>query len=171
MKPALLPLLLPALLLGRELDFELLGPEAYRLDNVRLESTLEAEDGEGRLPSVALESGMGITLGAASAVAVVLPLALMTLDSDPTPLKYTAAGINVLGATAGIWLGGRWTGRSGSPAAAFAGALLGQVAGIAAGALIYDALEYHPLDEPLSLTVTLALPTVLGVLGYNLTDR
>lgn len=177
MKNALIPLLLPALLLARDLDFELLGPEAYRFDPVpHVESAVSAPSldrgaADSRAAGIALEGSMGLATGAAAAAVIVVPLALTAMAEDPAPLRYTAAGINALGATAGIWLGGLWSGRAGSVEATLAGAFVGQVAGMFAGSLIYSALEGHPLDKPLSVTVSFALPTVLGLVGYNLTDR
>lgn len=179
MKNALIPLLLPALLFAGELDYDLLGPEAYHFDPAPVvASPGSAEPGdlgrgasESRAAGLAFQGSMGLATGAATAAAIALPLAFTALSGHPEPLRYTAAGMNALGATAGIWLGGLWSGRSGKVKATLAGAVIGQVAGLLAGPAIHAALGGHPLDRPVSMTVTFALPTVLGMLAYDLTDR
>lgn len=172
MMKSLITLLFPALAAAaspRNLDFELLGPEAYRFETP---ATLRPDE-DGTAPAAArasgilMESGLGLAAGAALAV----PMALYTLEGDDAGRRWAAGTANVLGSAAGIWVGGMWMGRGGNPFVTLAGTVAGQAAGMAAASLLSNALSGNSVEQPVAFAVSFALPTALGVLGYNLSDR
>lgn len=172
MKKSLLTLLLTALAAAasqKNLDFELLGPEAYRFETPASQPVDEAGSAPSatRASGIFLESGLGLAAGAA----LMAPMALSTLDGSSDGRRWAAGTANVLGSAAGIWVGGMWMGRTGNPFVTLAGTVVGQVAGMAAASLIGNAMPGNSAEQPVTFAVGFALPTVLGVLGYNLSDR
>lgn len=150
-----------------DLDFELLGAEAYRIE---VGTSLSVETAPSRRSSLAVEAGLGALTGLATAAVLFYPLSQDQDGSNPNKAFYASGAGNAMGGAVGIWLGGKLMARQGSPLITLGSAVAGHLIGTMASFAFYDADKQSLGEAPLAFGLTLALPTVLGLVGYNLTD-
>jgi hypothetical protein len=152
-----------------DLDFELLGAEAYRIPTPS-SLDLGAESTPSRRTSLAVEAGVGALTGLATAALFYYPLSQGRDGGNPDKAFYASGAGNAVGGAVGIWLGGKLMGRQGSPLITLGAAMAGHFVGSMASFALVDTENRSLGRAPLALGLTLALPTVLGLVGYNLTD-